>query len=148
MAYRVTINTNKYKDRRCSKENWEPGTMNDFIHAINGWSTREKSIKELRWRIYFLSGKIYSGVNEIDYDRYKEWENKRKNYITFYDNLCEFERTEPVVAYGFAQGYFDVEKVIAELKKNNSVEIPFKWFYDARQYCKNMDGCFVLIEKV
>ena len=47
MAYKVRIDTSKYKDRRCSQKNWEPGTMNDFMHAINGWSIRENNLQEL-----------------------------------------------------------------------------------------------------
>lgn len=34
--YRVKINTDSYKCKRCSKKNWEPGTMNDYMLAING----------------------------------------------------------------------------------------------------------------
>lgn len=147
MAYRVTIDTDKYIDRKCSQSNWEPGTMNDFMHAINGWSSRENSLEEVRWRIEYI-GNWFSNVKEEDREKYRIWHDKKKNKITFYDKLCELERIEPVRMYGFCQGYFDVEKVIAELKENGRVVIPFKRFYDMRQYIKNMNGCAVIIEKI
>lgn len=34
--YRFKINTDSYKCKRCSKKNWEPGTMNDYMLAIYG----------------------------------------------------------------------------------------------------------------
>ena len=32
--YKVTINTDSYKYRPCSKQNWESGTWNDFMLAL------------------------------------------------------------------------------------------------------------------
>ena len=150
MAYKVIINTTKYKDRRCSQKNWEPGTMNDFMHAINGWSIRENNLQELKWRINYIAGCGACGVNEDTWCKYQEWVEKyqKKNYIEFMDNLCGFKRKEQVKVYGFAQGYFNVEKVIEEVKKTGKAKIPFSWFYDSRQYLRNMDGCFVEILKV
>lgn len=150
MAYKVRIDTSKYKDRRCSQKNWEPGTMNDFMHAINGWSIRENNLQELKWRINYIGGNGACGVNEETWGAYQEWVEKhqKKNYIEFMDILCGFKRKEQVKVYGFAQGYFNVDKVIEELKKNGSVRIPFSRFYDIRQYIKNMDGCFIEILKV
>lgn len=150
MAYKVRIDTSKYKDRRCSQKNWEPGTMNDFMHAINGWSIRENNLQELKWRINYIGGCGSCGVNEETWGAYQAWVEKheKKNYIEFMDVLCEFKRKEKVKVYGFAQGYFNVDKIIDELKKNGSVRIPFSRFYDTRQYIKNMDGCFIEILKV
>ena len=54
MAYRVSIDTSAYKDKKCSEKNWEAGTMNDFMHAINGWSIREGNLRELSWRLSYL----------------------------------------------------------------------------------------------
>ena len=29
--FKVTVNTDAYKCKRCSKKNWKPGTRNDFV---------------------------------------------------------------------------------------------------------------------
>ena len=34
--YQMVINTDAYVCERCSKKNWEPGTKNDYMLAING----------------------------------------------------------------------------------------------------------------
>lgn len=148
MAYRVSINTEKYKDRRCSEKNWEPGTMNDFMHAINGWKIREDNLKELKWRIEYIACR--TGYTPNDAELYERWleKHKNKNKIKFYDKLCELERIEPVRVYGFAQGYFDINKVIDRVRKEGAAKIPFSYFYDMRQYIRNLDDCFILIEKV
>ena len=46
--YRVKINTDSYKCKRCSKKNWEPGTMNDYMLAINGITRTIYTKRELR----------------------------------------------------------------------------------------------------
>ena len=151
MAYKVRIDTSKYINLRCSEKNWSSGTMNDFMNAINGWSIRENNLRELRWRICYLGGWApYQGRGD-NYPMYKaslEKHDKTKNFIKFYDRMCKFERREPVKMYGFAQGYFDMDKKIEELKKNGIVRIYFKEFYDVRQYKKNLDGCFIEITRV
>lgn len=48
--YRVKINTDSYKCKRCSKKNWEPGTMNDYMLAINGITRTIYTKRELIWR--------------------------------------------------------------------------------------------------
>ena len=151
MAYKVRIDTSAYKDRKCSQKNWEPGTLNDFMHAINGWSIRENNLRELNWRISYLGSWAPYQASGDNYPIYKTWlerNDEKKNYIKFWDNMCEFERRLPVAMYGFSQGYFDIDKKIEELKKNGVVRIPFKSYYDTRQYLKNMDGCFIEITKV
>ena len=151
MAYRFTIDTSKYKCLPCSQKNWEPGTLNDFMKAINGWTIRENNLREVSWRISYLGNWAPSQASGDNYPIYKEWLDKhdeRKNFIKYWDSMCEFERRSPVAMYGFAQGYFDIDKKIAELKKNGVVRIYFKEYYDIRQYKKNMDGCFIEIRKV
>ncbi len=150
MAYKVRIDTSNYKDRRCSQKNWESGTMNDFMHAIDGWSVRENNLQELKWRINYIAGMGSCGVTDEDKAKYLDWCNRhqKKNYVTFMDNLCGFERKEKVKAYGFTQGYVRAEFIIEELRKNGIVKIPFSKFYDSRQYLKNMDGCFVEITRI
>lgn len=149
MAYRVRIDTSMYKDRRCSEKNWEPGTMNDFMHAINGWVVRENNLKELKWRIQYIGHIGGYPSNEEDFEIYKLWleRHSKKNKIIFKDKLCQMERIEPVRMYGFAQGYVNIDKIIEKVLKDGSVKIPFSSFYDKRQYIKNLDGCYVLIEK-
>lgn len=151
MAYKVRIDTSEYKNMKCSQKNWEPGTMNDFMRAINGWSIREGNLRELSWRISYLANWAPYKASGDNYPTYKAWLEKhdeRKNYIKFWDSMCEFERRLPVQVYGFAQGYFSIDKKIEELKKNGVVRIYFKEFYDIRQYNKNMNGCFIEITKV
>ena len=153
MAYRVSIDTSAYKDKKCSEKNWEAGTMNDFMHAINGWSVREGNLRELSWRLSYLGNWAPCKASGENYPIYKAWvekHDKTKNYIKFWDNICKFERKEPVQMYGFAQGYFDIDKVIDEVREKGSAKIPFSKYYDTRQphNLKNVMGCYILIEKV
>ena len=73
--------------------------------------------------------------------------HKNKNKIKFKDILCDLERIEPVRVYGFAQGYINIDKVIDKVLKEGSAKIQFRSLYDSRQYIKNLDGCYILIEK-
>lgn len=51
MAYIMRIDTMKYKDHKnISRKNWEPGTMDDYMHAINGISRRLRSEREVLWQ--------------------------------------------------------------------------------------------------
>lgn len=142
MPYSVVINTDKYKLAACDKKNWEPGTVNDFMVALNGWHTTEPNLKCVRWRIQMFQGHWPFGE-----DGYQEWFDQKKNKLKYMDRLCGFERTEYINPYGFKQGYFDVDKVLEQLKKEGKVQIPFKWVYDTRQYSKNLDGCYMEITK-
>ena len=151
MAYKFRIDTSKYRSLACSQKNWESGTLNDFMKAINNWTIRENNLREVSWRISYLGSWAPSGASGDNYPMYREWLEKhdaRKNFIKFWDSMCEFERRLPVAMYGFAQGYFDIDKKIEELKKNGVVRIYFKEYYDIRQFKKNMDGCFIEITKV
>lgn len=150
MPYKVSINTDSYKERRCSERNWEPGTMNDFMHAINGWSVRESNLRELKWRLHYIAGHVPCSIDGETRPIYQEWENKhkKKNYVKYNDRMCGFERTDQVKMYGFAQGYVNIGAVIEKVKKEGSVRIYFKDFYDMRQYVRNMDGCYVEVTKV
>lgn len=47
--YKMTINTDTYKCGRCSKKNWEPGTRNDYMIAINGITRTLYSMREVMW---------------------------------------------------------------------------------------------------
>ena len=144
MGYKVIINTGAYKNKRCSTKNWENGTLNNFMETLNGWRITEPNLKKLRWRIELFS---HCGGDWLDTE-YEVWLNQEKNIIKYYDKLCDFERTTRPEVYGFAQGYFDIDKVIQEVKENGSAKIPFKWCYDLRQYDKNMDGCYMEITKI
>jgi hypothetical protein len=147
--YQVRISTEAYKPKRCSKKNWEPGTLNNFMEALNGWTITEPDEQCLRWRIAMFA---HNAVNdnwdkkkETYTKKYKTWKDNPKNKVIYLDKLCEFERTDEPAVYGFAQGYFSTDKVITELNEKGSVKIPFSWAYDARQYSKNMDGCYMEI---
>lgn len=163
MRYRVTINNDAYKCARCSKRNWEPGTRNDYMLAINGRTFAENSIREIRWLLDLFqgishnngewtsenSGKVgkygdYYGMSE----RYYKWLHKKAHKVTYRDRLCGFDRTQWISGYGFMQGYFNKERVIEELREKGSVKVPFKWLYDSRQYDSNMNGCYMMIEAV
>lgn len=150
--YKVTINTDAYKCRACSKKNWEHGTMNDYMLALNGWHTTEYSIKQVMWRIGMFAGYGYLSEwnkEKTDYSKsYKKWRNKKCNQITYLDRLCGFTRRQEIRGYGFTQGYFNVDDTIKKLKQNGVIRIPFEWLYDARQYYKGMDGCYMEIIKV
>lgn len=151
--YKVVINTYAYKCEACSQKNWELGTRNDHMLALNGWHTTENNIREVLWRVEMFRGQEYLD-SEWDEskgawsDRYIKWKNKRCNTITYLDRLCCFERKHRPSGYGFMQGYFDIDKVIAELKQKDVVRIPFEWLYDVRQYYKGMDGCYMEITKI
>lgn len=151
--YKVVINTDAYVCKSCSKKNWEPGTMNDFMIAINGWHSTERSIKEVIWRLKMFAG---YGWNNEEWDNennclradYQKWKAKKCNTITYLDRLCGFERTREITVYGFAQGYLDISRVIQELKENGVAKIPFSVLYDPRQYYRGMNGCYMEITKI
>lgn len=154
--YKVLINTDSYNCKRCSKKNWEPGTMNDYMIALNGWHTVEHSLREVMWRLMMFQGNDFPHSEWVDKpngesglsDRYTKWRNKKCNTIKYMDRLCGFERKQMPMGYGWKQGYFNIDEVIENLKKDGIVKVPFKWLYDIRQYDKCMDGCYMLIEKV
>ena len=150
MPYRTEVDTSKYRDRKCSVNNWEPGTMNDYMHAINGWVHRETSLKHLLWLLTAIqtNGKDYHLYGE-DPEYTKWWDGvEKKLTIKYHDRLCEFDRSQYLGPYGFAQGYFSVGSVVNTVKDKGYAEIKFSYFYDVRQYYRNMDGCVIRIKKV
>lgn len=152
---RVKINTDSYKCKRCSKKNWEPGTMNDYMLAINGITRTIYTKRELIWQLELFRGQSFL-LSEYDSNNPEEnfgLSNRyvkflKKNTIKYYDRLCGFERQQYLSGYGFMQGYFDIDKVLDLLKKEGYVKVPFSWLYDIRQYDKCMDGCYMEITKV
>lgn len=153
--YRMTIDTSKYKLGACDKKNWEPGTKNDYMVAINGRTSVLYSMREVMWQLELFHGNSFL-MSEYDEnnpeenyhlsDRYVKF--LKKNTVKYFDRLCGFERTHYLSGYGWMQGYFSVGQVMEKLKTEGVVEIPFKWLYDLRQYDKAMDGCFMRIEKI
>ena len=153
--YKVTINTDSYKCGRCSKQNWEPGTRNDYMIAINGITRTLYSLREVMWQLELFRGNSFltsewdeSNSKENDHlsDRYVKF--LKKNTVKYHDRLCGFDRTQYLSGYGWKQGYFSVNETIETLKKDGIVKVPFKWLYDIRQYDKAMDGCYMEIKKV
>ena len=163
MRYKITINTSAYKCARCSKKNWEPGTKNDYMIAINGRTFVEKSLREVGWLLEMFRGNThitdewteensdkvgkygeYYGMS----DRYYNWLHRKAHKVVYQDRLCDITRRQWLSGYGWMQGYFDKQRVIDELMKNGNVKVPFKWLYDIRQYDKNMDGCYMQIEAI
>lgn len=147
--YIITINTAAYKPMQANMKCWERGTINDFMEALNGYKVTERSLKAVKRRINLFDGHGHSDAEDIN--EYFNWLNNPKNKarITFYDKLCEMERTEDVAPYGFKQGYFDIEKVLDVLKSKGVVTIPFEWVYDIRQsLSKRFKGCYMQIVKV
>lgn len=153
--YRMTIDTTKYKLGACDAKNWEPGTRNDYMIAINGRTSVLYSMREVMWQLELFHGNSFL-MSEYDEnnpeenyhlsDRYVKF--LKKNTVKYFDRLCGFERTQYLSGYGWMQGYFSVGQVMEKLKTEGVVEIPFKWLYDLRQYDKAMDGCFMRIEKI
>ena len=47
--YKMVINTDKYICDKCSRKNWEPGTRNDYMIAINGVTRTLYSMREVIW---------------------------------------------------------------------------------------------------
>ncbi len=153
--YKMLINTDKYECGRCSKENWEPGTRNDYMLAINGLTKTLHNMREVMWQLELFRGNSFLSSEYSDdnpkenhglSDRYVKF--LKKNTIRYYDRLCGFERQQYLSGYGFIQGYFDIGDVMEKLKTEGSVKVPFEWLYDFRQYDKAMDGCYMEITKV
>lgn len=153
--YKMRINTDAYKCSECSKKNWEPGTRNDYMIAINGITRTLYNMREVMWQLElfrgnsFLSTEYDDNNKEENYglsDRYVKF--LKKNTIKYHDRLCGFDRTQYLSGYGFMQGYFDIKEILETLKAEGVVKIPFAWLYDIRQYDKALDGCYMEIVKV
>ncbi len=152
--YIVIIHTDTYKCGRCSKKNWELGTRNDYMIAINGITRTLHSMREVMWQLELFHGNSFV-ISEYDEnnkeencclsDRYVKF--LEKNTIKYFDRLCGFERKQYLSGYGWMQGYFSIGGVMEKLKAEGKVKIPFKWLYDLRQYDRSMDGCYMEITK-
>ena len=57
--YKMTINTDTYKCGRCSKKNWEPGTQNDYMIAINGITRTLYNMREVMWQLELFHGNSF-----------------------------------------------------------------------------------------
>ena len=151
--YIITINTAAYKPMLANMKCWERGTVNDFMEALNGYKVTETNLREVKRRINVFAGHGYccdNSNNDMTVNEYFDWLRNPKNkaQITFYDKLCEMERTEDVAPYGFKQGYFDTEGVINTLRTSGKIRIPFEWCYDIRQsMAKRFKGCYMEIIK-
>lgn len=157
MSYKVKINTQKYVDKgpnRCSKKNWERGTVYDYMCAINGYTATEQNLREVGWRLELFRGQTwlqseYSDSNpEEQYgmsDRYTKWLAKKCNMIEYHDRMCDLTRKQVPSGYGWMQGYFSAGDKIKQLKEKGYVRIYFHELYDLRQYDKKMDGCYMEI---
>ena len=143
--YKVLINMDGFIHFSCSKKNWEPGTINDFMMGINGWKSTEHSLQEVRWRIeLFFHHAHYHFGNQ----HWEKWFKQKKNKIKYQDRLCEMERMDDISVPGFAQGYVDIEKLLEKLKAEGMVRIPFSIGYDMRQRgCNHYKGCYMEIRK-
>lgn len=153
--YKMTINTETYECGKCSRKNWEPGTRNDYMITINGITRILRNMREVMWQIELFRGNSFLSS---EYDDNNPEENNglsdryikflKKNTIRYQDRLCGCERQQYLSGYGWMQGYFDIDKVLKELKKEKVVRIPFAWLYDIRQCDKAMNGCYMEITKI
>lgn len=146
--YKMMVHTESYKPKRCGKQNWEAGTQNDYMAAINGITRTLHSMREVMWQLKLFRGNSfldseYSKESHGLSDRYLKFLNKNK--ITYFDRLCGFERTQYLSGYGFMQGDLRINDILEALKKDGSVTVPFSSLYDVRQYDKHMDGCYMEI---
>lgn len=148
MSYKVTFHTDAYKPHKASKEKWKLGTRNDEMKALDGRSYVEKTIPELRWRIYMACGNWPHDLTGDAREEYIAWRHNKRNIISYVDQFCEVTRTMYPAVPGFAQGYVNIDNVVLEVLKVGSARLDFKCFYDIRQYDKNMDGCYVTIERI
>ena len=153
--YRMVMHTDAYKCARCSKKNWEPGTRNDYMLAINGITRSLHNMREVMWQLELFRGNSFL-TSEYDENNPKENHGLsdryvaflKKNTVKYHDRLCDLDRTQYLSGYGFMQGYFDIDSVLEKLRAEGMVKVPFKWLYDSRQYDKHMDGCYMEITKI
>ena len=99
--YKMIINTDAYECERCSKKNWEPGTRNDYMLAINGITRTLYSMREVMWQLELFRGNSfimseYSDDNPKENhglsDRYVKF--LKKNTIKYHDRLCGFVKSQ------------------------------------------------------
>ena len=83
MSYKVTFHTEAYKSHRASKKNWELGTQNDHIKALNGLPFVEETKEELSWRLLMAGGNTPYELTPESTVRYEAWRNNPRNTIKF-----------------------------------------------------------------
>ena len=103
MPYKVTISTKAYKPMRATKQNWEPGTTNDHVQALDGFQCMEMTLTEVGWRLEMFAGTKPWDVYDTPY--YKAWLYQGYNTLTYHDRLCDIDRTTEICPPGFKQGY-------------------------------------------
>lgn len=80
--YKMIINTDTYKCGRCSKKNWEPGTRNDYMIAINGITRTLRSMREVMWQL-----ELFRGCSFLS----SEWSaNNPEENFGLSDRYCKF----------------------------------------------------------
>lgn len=108
--------------------------MNDYMLAINGITRTIYTKRELIWQLELFRGESFLTGLLSEYDRDSEGnlrlsdryaEFLKKNRIKYYDRLCGFEREQYLSGYGFMQGYFDIDKVLEQLKKEGFAKVLF-----------------------
>lgn len=147
MPYRVTIDTKAYKPMRCSAKNWEPGTTNDHIRALDGFQSVEQNLTEVGWRLHMFAG-MGPRWDAFSTPAYQAWLGQPINRLTYHDRLCDMDRSTEICPPGFKQGYLNIPAMLEALEKEGRIEVPFSKVYDIRQYKHNMDGCVLTVEKV
>lgn len=153
MPYRVKISTNAYRPMRCSVKNWENGTINSEMMALNGWTFTEKNLRHVAWRLRrFLgySSTTYDNtVSSVEVDEFRQWTNHPLNNIKYMDNPCGCERIQYIKAPGWRQGYYNIDVAIRELRRTGYLKVPFSAAYDSRQRgYKNMAGCYMEVKRI
>ena len=73
----MIINTDTYKCKRCSKKNWEPGTLNDYMIAINGITKTLYNMREVMWQL-----KLFQGCSFYHQNGVKTTQKKILAYLT------------------------------------------------------------------
>lgn len=143
--YKISIDTSCYKPRRATAHNWEPGTLNDFMAAINGWTCEEPDEESVRWRLeFFLQKTTYRNEDP----KWCQWFDASHNDIKFHDHLCDADRVMPVQVYGFALGYTNIDKWMEKLREEGIIKVPFSAAYDARQNIRSFNKCYLIIQDI
>ena len=119
--YKMVIHTDTYECGRCSKKNWEAGTRNDYMLAINGLTKTLYNMREVMWQLELFRGNSFLSSEYSD-------DNPKENH-GLSDRYVKFLKKNTVRYY------------------EGSVKVPFKMLYDIRQYDKALDGCYMEIVK-
>jgi hypothetical protein len=132
MEYIVQFNTaNAIAKMPKKRRNWERQLIDNFIRTINGKRYACGDYDALRERLEFIAG--HSSPPEMLADP--------ENFVAALDSEGQ-KKTMPVMMYGIAQGYINIEKALEPLKGRALVIIPFSSFYDMRQ-ADLFKGCYI-----